>query len=108
MCQRGDNRNSLLGYLMSLPSRIYLTPKQGVEKSRFEVAAKRLEIEENVNIARVKRLALNLCLEQSYSFRQSHKRVNTDRPQYVRSSSGLITIVLMTLFKEVIKCCTVC
>ena len=50
-------------------------PKLGVEKSPFEIAAKWLEIDENVNAARLIRhfLALKRRHEQSYSFRQSHK-----------------------------------
>ena len=71
-----------------------------VEKISFHIAAKQLEIDESINRARLVRhfLALNLCLEQSHSFHQSPKSVNADRTQYVWSSSGLITIVVMTLF----------
>ena len=45
-------------------------PKLGVEMSPFQIVAKWLEINENVNRARLIRhfLALNLCLEQSHSF----------------------------------------
>ena len=35
----------------------------------------------------------------SYDFRQSPELVDAGRAQYVRSSSGLVTIVLMTLFR---------
>ena len=69
-----------------------LTPKlEGVEKYLFQIAAKRLELDQNVIRARLMRhfRHLNLCLEQSYSFRQSPKWVNADRT--------MITVVVMTL-----------
>ena len=69
----GTNRNPWVVYgLADLPPRP-LTHKPGLEKSPFEIASKRLEIDENVNRARLIRqfLALNLCHEQSYSFRQT-------------------------------------
>ena len=58
-----------------LDPHVYSTPKLRVEKSPFEIAAKRLEIDENVNGAHLVRhfLAQNVCLEQSYNFRQSLK-----------------------------------
>ena len=45
----------------------------GVEKCPFQIAAKRLKIDVNVNRARLIRhfLVLNLRLEQSYNFRQA-------------------------------------
>ena len=50
-------------------------PNRGAEKSQFEIAAKRLEMTNKLNRARLIRhfLALNLCLEQSCSFCQSPK-----------------------------------
>ena len=49
---------------------VLLTPKPGVEKSPFEIAVRRLEVDENVNRARLVRhfLALNLYIKQSYIF----------------------------------------
>ena len=74
-----------------------LTPSNRGSKSLpFKNAAKYLEISENVNRLLLWKhfLALNV---QSYSFRQSRKWVKVDRAQYVWSSSGPITIVVMTL-----------
>ena len=65
-----------VGYQMGPPQPpTFLAPKPWPEKSSFEIAAKWLEIYENVNRARLTRhfLALHLCLEQAYSFRQSPK-----------------------------------
>ena len=70
------------------PARPPYPQNREVEKSSFEIAAKRVEVDENVSRAR-HFLALNLCLP---------KRVNADRTQHTRSSSGLITIVVMTLY----------
>ena len=65
-----------------------LTPKSGIKKSPFEIAAKRLEIDENINRARLIRhfLAFNLCHKQSYSM--SERRSDT---------SSMITIVAITM-----------
>ena len=65
MCQWGANGNP--------DPHVSPNPKLGVEKYRFQIVPKRLEIDENVNRARLARafLAVNLCLEQLYSFRQS-------------------------------------
>ena len=43
---------------------------RGVEKSPFQITAKWMEIDEHANRARLIRhlLALNLCIDQSYSF----------------------------------------
>ena len=49
-----------------------------------------IDIESNI-------INVKWCIEQSHTFRQSHKRVNADQVHYVQSSSGLITIVVMTL-----------
>ena len=78
---------------------LLVIPKQEVEKSLFHITAKRLEINENVNRAdlRTHWLVVKWCHEQSYSFRQSPKRMIIDRAQYVLSSSSLITTVVMTL-----------
>ena len=48
------------------PNTSPLTPKQGVEKPPFRIAAKWLEIDENVNRAQLIKhsLALSLCAEQ--------------------------------------------
>ena len=48
-------------------------PNLGIENSPFQIAVKRMEIDENMKRARLIRhfLALNLCIEQSYSFRQN-------------------------------------
>ena len=43
--------------------------------------------------------ALKWCHEQSCSFRQIPKYVNANRSQHVRSSSCLITVVVMTLYQ---------
>ena len=40
---------------------------------------------------------LSDAVNKSYSFRQRPNRVNLDSAQYVQSSSGMITIVVMTL-----------
>ena len=82
-----------------------LPTEAGVEKSPFQTAPKRLEMDENVNSARLIRhfLSLKWCREQSYSFRQSLKYVNANRTQYVQSSSNLIIIVVMILFINVKK-----
>ena len=40
-------------------------------------------------------LVVKWCSKQSYSFRQSPNWENADWTQYVRSSSGLVTIVVM-------------
>ena len=72
MCQW----NPWAGYRMDPgPPHLIKTPKPGVEMSPFETTVKSLEINENVNRARLIRhfLGLDLCLEQSYSFRQSPK-----------------------------------
>ena len=53
MCQYGTNRN-LAGYRMGLtPTPRHHNPKLGVEKPPFQIAAKRLKIDENVNRARL-------------------------------------------------------
>ena len=56
-------------------------------------------VDETVNRAhfRIYLLVVKWCNEQLYSFRQIPKWVNADRAQYVPSSSGPITIVVMTL-----------
>ena len=72
MCQWEANGNPLAGYRMGVSptNHVPLTPTPGagggVEKSPFEKAAKWLEIDENLNGARLitQFLALNLCLEQ--------------------------------------------
>ena len=58
-----------------------------------------LEVVENVSRThfRLHWLVVKWCSEQSYSFRQSSKWVKADRAQYVWSSSGPITLVVMTL-----------
>ena len=74
-------------------------PKQGGRTVSFPISANRLEVAENVNRAhfRISWLVVKWCNEQSYLFRQSHKWAKADRAQYVWSSCGPITIVLMTL-----------
>ena len=102
MCQWGANRNLLAGYRMgpSVTPTASLTPKPGVEKSPFQISANQLEIFENVNWThyfRIHGLVVKWCNEQSCSFHQSPKWVQTDRAQHVWSSSSPITIVVMTL-----------
>ena len=77
MCKWGAKRNPRVGDrtgLFPIPTSP-LTAKLGVEKSPFQMAVKRLQIDENVKRTRLKRhfLALNFCIEQSYGFRQSPK-----------------------------------
>ena len=81
----------------------------GLNKSPFEIEAKRLKIDEKVNQAllRTHWMAVKPGHEQSYSFHKSVKLVNADRAQYVRSSSGLIIrpftvrmICALTIFYE--------
>ena len=62
----------------------------GFENSPSQVAAQWLEINENVDQARLTRyvLALNSCRKQSQSFRKIPKRVNADQTLYLQSSSG--------------------
>ena len=60
-----------------------LNPKPGVEKSPVQISANRLEVDENVNRAY---FTIHLLV------------VNADGAQYVRSSSGQLTTVVMTLF----------
>ena len=73
MCQWGANINPWAGYRVN-PSptpRVSPNPQtEGVEKSTFQIAAKLLEIDENVNRARLVRhfTTLNLCLEQYTDF----------------------------------------
>ena len=50
------------------------------------------------------RLVVTCCHEQWYGFPQSPRWVNADRAQYERSSSGLITIVVMPSFNFVLNC----
>ena len=52
-----------------------LTPKSGVEKSQFDIAGKRLEIDENVKHSTFDKTfsGSDFSLEQSYSFHQSPK-----------------------------------
>ena len=69
-------------------------------KFSIEIAAKRLEIPKNGNRAHFRThwshwLAVKWCHEQTCSFRQSPKWVNTHWAQHVQLSSGLITIVVM-------------
>ena len=75
-----------------------LTLKLGPkEKSPFQIAVKQLEIDENVNRVRLMRhfLSLNLCLEQSWSFRQILKWwSNADWTHCVRPSSAMVVITL--------------
>ena len=77
-------------------------PQTGVEKSQIQSSANLLQIFENVTRThlRTHRLAVLWCREQSYSFRQApNEWTHADRAPYVRSLSGLITIVMMmTLF----------
>ena len=78
-----------------------LPPKPTVKKYPFQTTAKRLKMNENVKGAhfRTHWLAAKWWHEQSFSFCQSPKWVNTDRAHYGWSSSGLIAIVvMMTLF----------
>ena len=42
-------------------------------------------------------LVVKWCNEQSYSYRRSHKLMKADRAQFVWSSSGPITLVVMTI-----------
>ena len=50
MSQWGANRNPFAGYRMGVSQTPYPTkPGRGVKKSPFEIAAKRLEIDEKVN-----------------------------------------------------------
>ena len=54
MCQWGANMNAWAGYRMGLfPTQVSLTAKPGVEKSHCKIATKQLEIDENVNSARL-------------------------------------------------------
>ena len=71
---------------------------QGSKSPRFR--------DENVNRAhfRIYLLAVKWCSEQSYSFHQKPKWVNADRAQYVWSSSGPFTIVMMTLLIWLMCC----
>ena len=76
MCQLEANRIPQVGYRTGST---YPNPKPGCQKvSLSQIPAKLLEVDENVNGARLIRhfLALNLCLEQSYSFCQTPKWVN--------------------------------
>ena len=74
-------------------------PKPRVEKSSFQISANQLVVHEKVNRAhfRIHRLVVKWYSEQSYNFRQSPKWVKADWTQYAQSSSGLTTIVVMTL-----------
>ena len=70
MYQWGANRRAIKRAYPD--SKSPLTPKlEGIERPPFQIPAKLLEIDENVNRTRLVRyfLALNLCLEQQlYSF----------------------------------------
>ena len=76
MCQWGAIRNPLVGYRIGLsPTRASPpTPNLGVEKSPFQIAAKRLEIDENTNRARLIKhfIVLNLCPKPRMSERRSN------------------------------------
>ena len=107
MCQRESNRNSRARFRMG-PSP---TPKsllnREVEKSPFQILANWLKVYGNVSLAhfRINWLAVKWCNKQQYSFRNSLNWVNADQEQKnVRSSSGQITIVVMTLF-SLFECC---
>ena len=66
MCQQGANRNPWTGYRTGLSQTPVsaITPKMGAENYPFQIAVKRLEIDENVNGARLIRyfLTMNLAL----------------------------------------------
>ena len=73
MCQKEAIRNLWAGYQMDLSPdpHILLTAKsEGVEKAPSQIAAKRLDIDENVNRACLIRhfLALNIGLENRSAF----------------------------------------
>ena len=67
--------------------------------STFKIAVKLLEIDENVNRAHFTTpwLAVKWCHGQLCSFLQILKWATRDNARYVWSSSGLITVVVMTL-----------
>ena len=65
--------------------------ERGSRKVPFQISATPLEIGEQFNRARSHH-------EQAYMFVQIPKSATADRAKHVGSSSGLITIVVMTLF----------
>ena len=103
--QWGYNKNPLctLSNWPILDSHISLCPSNWEAKSvpmSLSFKFKRLKMDEYVSRAhlRIHQLAVKWCREPSYSLCQSSKWVNAGRVQYVRSSNGLITIGVMTLF----------
>ena len=74
-----------------------LTPKSGVEKSPFQISANRLEIDESVKRAHLRKHWIDVVWP-IYSVSQVPNDWKADRAHYVQLSSGLITIVVMTLF----------
>ena len=92
---------------ISLTPMSCLTLQNGSRKVPLWNCRQSLEIDETVNSAhlRIDWQAVKWCHEQSYSFCQSVKWVNADRALYVRSSSGPIAIVVMTLlWFDVVGC----
>ena len=67
---------------------------EGVEKSPFQIAAKLLEVDENVNWALFR---TRWPTNNRTAFAKPSKEENVDQAYYVRSSSDLTTTVVMTL-----------
>ena len=75
-------------------------PKPGGRKVPFTISANLIEIDEDVNRAHLRTHWLAIrsdALNNCTAFCQRVKWMNADRAQYVRSSSGLVIILVMTL-----------
>ena len=104
MCQWGANSNPWAAYRMGLsPTPRPPNPQTGGRKDSLSNCIQLvIDRQKECQISKLENTyslpGCEVCHEQSYSLRQSPKWVNADRVQYVRSSSGLITIVVITLF----------
>ena len=104
MCQRSANRNPWMGYRMglSIPQRPPISQSGGWKVSHLS-CSQTVGDRRNGQLSTCdKTFSGSECMpwtKQSHGFRQGPEWVNAGRTQYyVWSSSGLITIVVMTLY----------
>ena len=109
MCQWGANRNPWAYYRIDLPPDPNVTfnpPNRGVAKYPFEIAAKRLEIDENVKRAHLRThwLAVNDAMNSRTAFAKAPNEyllcLRSSTMCVVVEWPGMITIVVMTLLPE--------
>ena len=87
--------------------------KSGIEKSPFLLSATRVEVDENVNRAplRRNRLVVKWHKDKSYSFRQRPKWVKADRTETMcchRSVNLFLISLLLLLFDQLRYSCWTC